>query len=903
MRALLRNTASQSAFCIDLKVLGKMVKGKPLRLCSRSHSCATLYAGQSFLESQQSFVKQEPETIEEDLRAAEKRLAVLKQKARKIETMTGLEEPKELRKCGEDVLASPVVPTEAPTRPLATPARAPERALSSDAQPVWEAAFPGTEGDLSSAHAATEADLAGGPGPGQDLGAPRAMEAGEDSDDELIMDVDCDLRKGTIRITAREYRNYVSEDVAEKWMEIVIRNIKEGKVVIDSGFYSEAAMKAELKFDKDRIKAIKEYCTASRSRRRALTRRDKYQRHIVEYWIDVKTSGSLSKASREEFSQYVEIIDDNLQLPPPQLGNEALPCYDEEDDDDDDDGDEDDGADRRDDKSSNATPAGKRKRRGKTPSPKSKLMAKRKREKEEEVEHALEDIEKIPQVLTELLRVRIKIDTTLDKLKKTGEKLHGQAEELMKLHDELAELKAENGKGTPSEKTSRITMEEKKLRRTVLRPAGKAKAKSKDESAQEHESDVLLMSAPNHPDMHRLPWRKLVVSDKLLCTIAAGFMDECREVSDMLRVLAEKEKLPLFWGSTNLKTRSATLNDFWSRYRSHDAAHAVFQEHGEHLHRVLPLQIHADEGQTLKKSGVMVINFQSPMGFGITTSTDSTDAMALNYIGNTYATRFLYTVCTKRTYAKKNKFVLDSIIEALADELADLFYNGVSIQLGKKRMTMYVATIGLKGDWPVQARIGNLTRHFARSWFKGADTRAVCSFLQSFLENHVAQLTAPDPYLESMLVAFRSANTFLQTLYSSGLWLAPSRCKQAAQSGFTFLRSYQEIAHAAHQMEKTRFKLTPKLHAYLHIIDALASSFEKGQKWTWNPLADAVQLDEGLYLSRTKLLVGDPMTNQKAVSQECLKAQGMTFAMIGIGEKGQGCTDTCAFLVSYSQLG
>ncbi|CAE7856840.1 unnamed protein product, partial [Symbiodinium microadriaticum] len=46
--------------------------------------------------------------------------------------------------------------------------------------------------------------------------------------------------------------------------------------------------------------------------------------------------------------------------------------------------------------------------------------------------------------------------------------------------------------------------------------------------------------------------------------------------------------------------------------------------------------------------------------------------------------------------------------------------------------------------------------------------------------------------------------------------------------------------------------------------------------------------------ARTKLLVGDPMTNQKAVSQECLKAQGMTFAMIGIGEKGQGCTDTCA---------
>ena len=31
---------------------------------------------------------------------------------------------------------------------------------------------------------------------------------------------------------------------------IVIRNIKEGKVVIDSGYYTEATMKSELKFDK-----------------------------------------------------------------------------------------------------------------------------------------------------------------------------------------------------------------------------------------------------------------------------------------------------------------------------------------------------------------------------------------------------------------------------------------------------------------------------------------------------------------------------------------------------------------------------------------------------------------------------------------------------------------------------
>ena len=41
-----------------------------------------------------------------------------------------------------------------------------------------------------------------------------------------------------------------SQEALNQRMEIVIRNIKEGKVVIDSGFYSEQAMKTELKFDK-----------------------------------------------------------------------------------------------------------------------------------------------------------------------------------------------------------------------------------------------------------------------------------------------------------------------------------------------------------------------------------------------------------------------------------------------------------------------------------------------------------------------------------------------------------------------------------------------------------------------------------------------------------------------------
>ena len=41
-----------------------------------------------------------------------------------------------------------------------------------------------------------------------------------------------------------------TQDAFNQKMEIVIRHLKEGKVVIESGYYTEATMKSELKFDK-----------------------------------------------------------------------------------------------------------------------------------------------------------------------------------------------------------------------------------------------------------------------------------------------------------------------------------------------------------------------------------------------------------------------------------------------------------------------------------------------------------------------------------------------------------------------------------------------------------------------------------------------------------------------------
>ena len=64
-------------------------------------------------------------------------------------------------------------------------------------------------------------------------------------------------------------------------------------------------------------------------------------------------------------------------------------------------------------------------------------------------------------------------------------------------------------------------------------------------------------------------------------------------------------------------------------------------EQRQHLDRVSPLQTHTDDGQTLKNCSVMIINIQSPMGFGLSSTSDDTDnAMASNYIGHAFATRF-----------------------------------------------------------------------------------------------------------------------------------------------------------------------------------------------------------------------------------------------------------------------
>ena len=188
-------------------------------------------------------------------------------------------------------------------------------------------------------------------------------------------------------------------------------------------------------------------------------RKDKYEKHVREFWVDVETVGRLDTLHSEELNQSYVIVDDHdCELPSPMLGKSSSACLELDGDDTDEDENEDDDEDE---EKEEPTPKSKsKKKRAKTtPSPKSRRRAilknsstkttrsarKAAKAQEEEIEQALEatyvvfhktlnfhdvlaecypktcqEMDRIPTILTEILKLRIKMDNTMDSLKKTS---------------------------------------------------------------------------------------------------------------------------------------------------------------------------------------------------------------------------------------------------------------------------------------------------------------------------------------------------------------------------------------------------------------------------------------------------------------------------------------------------
>lgn len=107
---------------------------------------------------------------------------------------------------------------------------------------------------------------------------------------------------------------------------------------------------------------------------------------------------------------------------------------------------------------------------------------------------------------------------------------------------------------------------------------------------------------------------------------------------------------------------------FWNRFRGLEPDHPIFDFTAEQRKRTIPVYIHADEGTSQKKRGIMVISVQGTVGAGT-----AFGGRHLNFLGNSLRTRFLFTTIMQRQYRGKHGNRLTSLISSLAYDLKNLF--------------------------------------------------------------------------------------------------------------------------------------------------------------------------------------------------------------------------------------
>ena len=171
------------------------------------------------------------------------------------------------------------------------------------------------------------------------------------------------------------------------------------------------------------------------------------------------------------------------------------------------------------------------------------------------------------------------------------------------------------------------------------------------------------------------------------------------------------------------------LRAFWETARSDLGQHVVYELHAERLHRCLPFAVHADEGRSLRKSAILVTSAQAVIGHDTATlfyelfqenwTPRMSDELAMNLMqcahrhnakGCTFKTRMLHTALPKAMYVKNNSHVFETLMEELRQECTSLFEEGITV--GDDDDVYYPVCIAFKGDSPMIAKAGYLTRSF-----------------------------------------------------------------------------------------------------------------------------------------------------------------------------------------------
>ena len=151
---------------------------------------------------------------------------------------------------------------------------------------------------------------------------------------------------------------------------------------------------------------------------------------------------------------------------------------------------------------------------------------------------------------------------------------------------------------------------------------------------------------------------------------------------------------------------------FCQRYKAIYPNHQIFEQRTmDELERTAGLILHGDEGRSKKKTPVMILSAHSILGKGshCSSSTQEEHEQRLNFIGHTWATRWLLSVLPREMYDDHRKDNFQQILSVLVDDYTRLVTEGLQDRFGRRH---FFAVLHVAGDWPFHGKAFELTRTF-----------------------------------------------------------------------------------------------------------------------------------------------------------------------------------------------
>lgn len=191
--------------------------------------------------------------------------------------------------------------------------------------------------------------------------------------------------------------------------------------------------------------------------------------------------------------------------------------------------------------------------------------------------------------------------------------------------------------------------------------------------------------------------------------------------STWVKYLLDVGRLPAqLTGSANLEAMEGKLGIFWDRFKAFCPSHAVFELARQKkvlLSRMIPLFCHADEGRSYKKQGLWILSTHGALGRGTKGYIKRKKhqiplkrrPFGCNFVGHSWATQFMFTNMLRKL-SKKHPTAIDELAALYASDMESLLYHGVVSN--DRSLKVWCCLLGLKGDLPALARLGNMKRTF-----------------------------------------------------------------------------------------------------------------------------------------------------------------------------------------------